>query len=179
VSATRLNLGCSDRLMEGYENVDIAPVSDAVRRVDLNLPWPWEDSSIDEINAADIFEHIVDNRDQSIEEAIRYPRHWSGRIHVMNESWRVLKPGGILRMECPDAAKGCGQWQDPTHVTPWTPNGLQYFQAGSMAWARFHEAYGIVARFNVLECKETQYIEYAGSVLCVVWKFRAVLEAVK
>ena len=55
------------------------------------------------------------------------------RVLLSNELWRVLKPGGILRTECPDAAKGAGQWQVPSHTTPWTPNGLQYFQDGSPA----------------------------------------------
>jgi predicted SAM-dependent methyltransferase len=175
VSGLKLNLGCSDRLMDGYENCDIAPVSPVVRYVDLSLWWPWDDSTVEEIYAADIFEHIPDIYSSQALTG----RHRSARIHVMNESWRVLKPGGILRMECPDAAKGCGQWQDPSHVTPWTPNGLQYFQAGSLAWNRFHEAYGIVARFNVQEVTEAKYYEIAGSVRCEVWKFRALLEAVK
>ena len=97
----------------------------------------------------------------------------------MNQAWRCLKPGGILRMECPDAAKGTGQWQDPTHVTPWTPNGLQYFQDGSPAWKRFHDAYGISARFLVHSITERSYTEMAGSCRCEVWKWTAILEAVK
>lgn len=170
----RLNLGCSTDIRPGWLNVDIVPralldLHDAdYQQADLNAPWPWPDSSIEEIYAADIFEHL------------------ENRIHTLNEVWRILKPGGILRMECPDAAKGAGQWQDPTHVTPWTPNGLQYFTDGSPAWKRFHEAYGITARFRVIDVHERMYPEWAGpgadrshSVLCEVWKFTAVLEAVK
>ena len=202
----RLNLGCSDSLRGGeWLNVDIAP--DARRssgtataydvqpgeylQADLALPWPWDDSSVDEIYAADIFEHIGDCRTGNVfvgPDAQGYAtfkeRHWSGRIHVMNESWRVLKPSGILTMECPDAAKGTGQWQDPTHVTSWTPNGLQYFADGSPAHKRFAAAYGITARFHVLSVTERLYSEIAGprdgySVGCDVWKFAARLEAVK
>ena len=166
----RLNLGCSTDLRGGgWINVDIATpdvslAPDATmefERADLALPWPWEDSSVDEIYAADIFEHLPN------------------RIHTMNEAWRVLRPGGILRMECPDAAKGAGQWQDPTHVTSWTPNGLQYFTHGSPAHKRFAAAYGITARFEIINVTERQYWELAGSVRCEVWKFCATLEAVK
>ncbi len=185
----RLNLGCSDTVRVGADwcNVDIVQPCDQV--VDLALPWPWDDSSVDEIYAADIFEHIGDcnhlyavwcskcDPDGYVEETPR--RHWSGRIHAMNESWRVLRPGGLLTMECPDAAKGAGQWQDPTHVTPWTPNGLQYFQDGSLAWRRFHEAYGITARFRILSVTERKYEEMAGAVRCEVWKFAARMEACK
>ena len=211
----RLNLGCSSDLRgPDWLNVDLVKPAYCTSGVgdaeffpaDLSLPWPWPDSSVDEIYAADIFEHIGDCRHtgKQICSACYRPRrgeasgcqicgmmpcyesnphcqirHWSGRIHVMNESWRVLKPGGILRMECPDAAKGAGQWQDPTHVQPWTPNGIQYFQDGSQAWKRFHDAYGILARFKVHSITEQSYTEMAGSCRCEVYKFAAVLEAMK
>ena len=154
----RLNLGCSSAVMPGYVNVDLVQPCDEV--ADLALPWPWEDSSVEEIYAADIFEHIGDVP-LGAPADFRH-RHWSGRIHVMNEAHRVLKPGGILTMECPDAAKGAGQWQDCTHVTPWTPNGLQYFADGSGAHKRFAAAYGITARFKVLGVTERKYDELAG-----------------
>jgi predicted SAM-dependent methyltransferase len=193
----RLNLGCSTDLRGGdWLNVDIVPPdydpslenTPQFELADLAFLWPWQDSSVDEIYAADIFEHIGDCSHWMGNCGICCPgeaerlittRHWSGRIHVMNESWRVLKPGGILTMECPDAAKGAGQWQDPTHVTPWTPNGLQYFQDGSGAHKRFAKAYGITARFKILGISERKYEELAGNLRCEVWKFKAFLEAVK
>lgn len=200
----RLNLGCSDAMHQGWTNVDIfQPSDEALRKSggdfqqsDLSLPWPWEDSSIEEIRAADIFEHIgncehiVPSRFTRVQVCQRCDpsavicggryRHWSGRIHVMNEAHRALQPGGYLTIECPDAAKGAGQWQDPTHVTPWTPNGLQYFVDGSGAHTRFAKAYGITARFKLLSCTERMYEESVGPhVRAQVWKFTAVLECVK
>ena len=192
----KLNLGCStDLRLPPWTNVDISPrprefPTVEYQQADLNSPWPWEDSSVDEIYAADIFEHIGDCQHHEVSDCEQCAgiqgfhnpelfRHWSGRIHVMNETWRVLKPGGRLAMICPDAAKGCGQWQDPTHVTPWTPNGLQYFDPGCPAWKRFHEAYGIVARFRVLSVTERMYSEMADHVRCEVWKWTASLEAIK
>jgi predicted SAM-dependent methyltransferase len=166
----RLNLGSSNDLRGGeWLNVDIATpdvsgAPDAATQfqwADLNQPWPWPESSVDEIYAADIFEHL------------------QNRIFTMNQAWKCLKSGGILTMECPDAAKGAGQWQDCTHVTPWTPNGLQYFQDGSGAHKRFAAAYGITARFELVSCTERNYWELAGSVRCEVWKFQAILQAVK
>ena len=181
----RLNLGCSDAHVNGWLNVDLCQPADVI--ADLSERWPWEDSSVDEIYAADIFEHIGDcphTLEHNCERCNPFfedgpLRHWSGRIHVMNESWRVLKPGGILTMECPDAAKGAGHFQDPTHVTPWTPNGLQYYTDGSPAHTRFAKAYGITARFKRLGVMERMYREAAGDVNCEVWKFTARLEAVK
>lgn len=228
----RLNLGCSTDLRgPAWINVDIAPLAVIhevatdghyeFQQADLALPWPWEDSSIDEIYAADIFEHIGDCQHvglQICEQCYGKPgvgyspardgrgggstgcmlcsyspcmcvkRHWSGRIHVINESWRVLKPGGILRMECPDAAKGAGQWQDPTHVTPWTPNGLQYFcvdlDPPLKAWERFRQDYGVLAKFKLLDVSVSKYVDVIGvrngpHISCEVYKFSAVLEVVK
>ena len=182
----RLNLGSSDAHLKGFVNVDLVQPCDQV--ADLALPWPWEDSSAEEILARDIFEHIGDCHSFTVStNAMGYAefkvRHWSGRIHVMNEAHRVLVPGGRLTMECPDAAKGAGQWQDPTHVTPWTPNGMQYFCVDmvppSKAWVRFHEAHGTTAKFKLLSCSERMYEEMAGSCKCQVFKFTAILEAVK
>jgi hypothetical protein len=203
----RLNLGSSTDLRGGeWVNVDLVaptqstsgvPVGMAkIQQADLALPWPWEDSSVEEIYAADIAEHIGDcphvcGFSCQICDPLKYDppgRHWSGRIHWMNSCWRVLRPGGILTMECPDAAKGAGHFQDPTHVTPWTPNGMQYFADGSPAHKRFQEAYGITARFKVHAVSERSYEEFAGPrndgspgyrVRCEVYKFTARLEAMK
>ena len=159
--ATRINLGASTDIRPGWINADIFAYPGIDTVCDLNERWPWPESSVDEFHAVDIFEHL------------------QSRIFTMNQAWKCLKPGGILRMECPDAAKGAGQWQDCTHITPWTPNGIQYFQDGSPAWKRFHESYGISARFKVHSITERSYTEMAGSCKCEVWKFVAILEAVK
>lgn len=194
----KLNLGSSNRHIPGYVSVDrtwacfgvSVPVEPAMT-ADLSGPWPWKDSSIEEILAYDIFEHIGDCDHVSRwicekcipmrSDPLPLPvRHWSGRIHVMNEAWRVLIHGGILKMECPNASKGSGQWQDPTHVSPWCPNSLQYYEAGQGARERpgFGNENGIVARFKVLDCKEFDYL-YPSQDRERVYKFKATLEAIK
>jgi predicted SAM-dependent methyltransferase len=151
----RLNLGCSDRAVKGFAGVDIAPPADQI--VDLSQPWPWLDSSVDEIVAYDIIEHLPD------------------RIQTMNELWRVLKPGARVTIEVPNAAKGAGQWQDPTHVSQWCMNSWQYFEHGNFAQRRFAKAYGIIASFRVVSLTERPYKDAFEE----VWKITAVLEAVK
>jgi predicted SAM-dependent methyltransferase len=153
----KLNLGCADRALCEFVGVDIAPGPMVDVIADLRQPWPWETSSIDEVRAHDIFEHLPD------------------RIHTMNELHRVLKPGARAIVEVPNAAKGAGQWQDPTHVSGWCRNSFQYFRAESFAQNRLAKAYGITARFKVLSLTEREYQDEFEP----VWKITAVLECVK
>lgn len=151
----RLNLGAADRQFDGFLSVDIAPPADVV--TDLSRIWPWTDSSIDEVKALDIIEHIAD------------------RIHFMNELHRVLRPGARVIIETPNASRGSGYFQDPTHKSPWCLNSFQYYEEGSFAVQRLAKSYGITARFKIIELGETEYQDVREK----VWKIRAVLEAVK
>jgi predicted SAM-dependent methyltransferase len=151
----KLNLGSRDRRFPGFLSVDIAPPADVV--ADLSRPWPWNDSSVEEVRAYHIFEHIADS------------------IHVMNELWRVCRRGAVIDIEVPSATHGAGAWQDPTHKSFWTMNSFQYFEDGSAAHKRFSDAYGIAARFKIRSITETQ----RQDVYEPIWKIRAVLECVK
>jgi 2-polyprenyl-3-methyl-5-hydroxy-6-metoxy-1,4-benzoquinol methylase len=151
----KLNLGACDRSVDDYLSVDIVPPADFV--ADLSLRWPWEDSSIDRIIAYDIIEHIED------------------RIHFMNELHRVMKPGAQVCIETPNAARGAGFFQDPTHKSPWCLNSFQYYEAGSFAVQRLAKSYGITARFKIIELGELEYQDAREA----VWKIRAILECVK
>ena len=151
----KLNLGAADRALEGFLSVDICEPADIV--TDLSQPWPWPDSSVDEVAAFDIVEHLPD------------------RIHTMNELHRVLKPGGVARIEVPNASRGAGFWQDPTHVSGWCLNSFQYFEHGSFAVQRLAKSYGITARFRIVSLGERSYQDVREE----VWKIAAVLEAVK
>ena len=126
----RLNLGCSDRLEPGFENVDICEPCDRV--VDLRGPWPWETGSVSEIRAWDIIEHLPD------------------KIHTMNEAFRVLKPGGRLDIIVP-TTEGRGAFQDPTHVSFWNRNSFFYFEVGNPHLTRFEKAYGVRCAYAVIQ----------------------------
>ena len=152
----RLNLGACDRSFPGFLSVDIAPPADVV--TDLAHAWPWPESSVDEVRAHDIFEHLP------------------SRIHTMNELHRVLKPGARATVEVPSAAKGAGQWCDPTHVSPWSMNTFCYFEDGSPAHTRFAKSYGVTARFRILGMSETPDNSHKYE---PVWKITAIFECVK
>jgi len=178
----RLNLGAADRVIEGFTSVDIVPPADII--CDLEGPWPWPDSSVLEVRAHDVFEHIGDISAipshaptygvYGLENRLR---HVSGRIHCLNELHRVLSPGGTALVEVPSAAHGVGFITDPTHKTPWCLSLFKYFEAGTFAHSRLSKAYGITAAFRVLNLQE---IEVSGEDPRErVWKIMATLEAVK
>jgi len=79
----KLNLGCGSDYRQGYINVDrVSGVADVVH--DLNVfPYPWPDNSADEVVARHVLEHLEDIR------------------KVMDELWRILKPGGQLLIYVP------------------------------------------------------------------------------
>ena len=152
----RLNLGCSDRSIDSFIGVDIAAGPGVDQVADLSKPWPWETPRF-LVKTFDVIEHIAD------------------RIHFMNELHRVLAPGGQAHIEVPNAAKGAGFAQDPTHVSHWCMNSFQYFRSQSFAHQRLSKAYGITASFNVLRLDERMYQDEFEE----VWKITAILEAVK
>ena len=176
----KLNLGCSDRVIEGYIGVDIAPPADRI--VDLAGPWPWPDSSVDGVLALDVCEHI----ETRLDGWSRVPGvlGWSdktpfrnGRIHFMNELHRVLQNGARAIIETPNAARGVGYFQDPTHVSPWCMSTFKYFEHGSFAHTRLAKSYGITAAFRIVNIYEEESpAEGFGE---RVWKIHVELEAVK
>ena len=124
----KLNLGCSDRHIAGYVNVDRVHPAELI--ANLAERWPWEDSSVDEIVAHDIIEHLPD------------------KILTMNEAYRVLKHGGLFKVIVP-TTDGPGAFQDPTHVSYWHRNSFWYYTHGDAHRERFGKGYGIEARFIV------------------------------
>jgi trans-aconitate methyltransferase len=155
----RLNLGALDRPIEGFLSVDICEPADIV--CDLRGPWSFPDSSVDEVFAADVFEHLPD------------------KIHTMNELWRVLKPGGRAVIQVPHATDGDGGHCDPTHKSLWTTSDFEYYSPGFAERERFRckgEYARILADFRVVSMAKTRHPRRWGG---HVVEIQAVLEAVK
>ncbi|MCG6872321.1 MAG: methyltransferase domain-containing protein [Gammaproteobacteria bacterium] len=90
----RLNLGCGDKLLAGYVNVDAVAQRAGARpdvRCDLRRLEPFADDSVDEILAVHVVEHF-----------------WRWEVEAVLAEWRrVLRPGGRLVLECPDLLEAC------------------------------------------------------------------------
>ena len=79
-----LNLGGGSNCLKGCLTADIDPRADVY--LDITKPFPLPTSSIDSIFCEEVIEHV------SIEDGSR----------LLKECWRVLKPGGFIRITTPD-----------------------------------------------------------------------------
>jgi SAM-dependent methyltransferase len=90
----RLNLGCGDKILGGYVNVDVVEARAGMRPdviCDLHDLAPFADASADEILSVHVVEHF-----------------WRWEIADVLREWiRVLKPGGRLIVECPNIQSAC------------------------------------------------------------------------
>ena len=125
----KLNLGCGNKRKDGWIGIDSTKTdaTDIVR--DLTRGLPFADSTADEILSDNVFEHIGPPEDF---------------IFVLNECYRVLKPGGVLTAIVPDG-RSQAAWQDPTHVRAFVPRSALYWNQ-DLQWAKL---YGITANFDV------------------------------
>jgi hypothetical protein len=109
----KLNLGCGDKKIEGWVNVDLFPACNPDMVVNLeHFPYPWKDNSIDEILLQHVLEHLGQLTDVYLK--------------IIQELYRICKNGTIVHIQVPhprhDDFLG-----DPTHVRPITKENLSLF----------------------------------------------------
>jgi glycosyltransferase involved in cell wall biosynthesis/SAM-dependent methyltransferase len=81
-----LNLGCGGTFHPDWLNVDFHDHSGSVQAYDLRLGIPFADAAFDVVYHSHLLEHF------SLAEGKRF----------LNECFRVLRPGGLLRLAVPD-----------------------------------------------------------------------------
>jgi SAM-dependent methyltransferase len=107
----KLNLGCGGKYQDGWVNVDSEPTENPDVCVDLTKPWPWPDSSVDEVFASHLLEHLNPGA-----EFFRF----------MQELYRVCKPGATVEIVLPHPRHDVFL-NDPTHVQAVMPGTLAMF----------------------------------------------------
>lgn len=134
-SQVKLNLGCGDKLLDGYVNVDLVDQRAKVKPdviADISDLSMYEDNSVDEILAVHVVEHF-----------------WRWEVEAILDEWkRVLRPGGKIILECPNLMTACEEFlKDPDKKC----------QAGSEANNTMWVFYGDPAWKDPLMCHRWGY----------------------
>ena len=125
MSSWKLNLGSGRDIRSGFVNVDRARLPGVDLVCDFTrFPWPFRDNTIDEVLAIHLVEHLPDT------------------IRVMEEMYRMTRPGAIVTIEVPHY-KHSNAYKDPTHVRFFTEESFDYFGGNERSYythARFRVA---------------------------------------
>jgi SAM-dependent methyltransferase len=124
------------------------PGIDIVRNIE-DTPWPIEDNQFKLIRAQHILEHIKDG--------IAF-------INILNEIWRVGKPGAIFIGEVP-RYDSPNFFRDPTHVRPLSEHSFDMFLEDT----KIHAGSG----YQIC-CKFRKHKIYVNQNRDVVWELEVV-----
>lgn len=127
----RVILGCGGTRLEGWIGIDKKSVSKAHIVRDIERGLPFDDSSVDEMMAIHVLEHIKD------------------LIFVMSEVWRVCKAGTRFHVQVPLVPHESA-FRDPTHVRYFVEDSFKYFEEGC-GWCTVMRDEGFVGGFRIIE----------------------------
>lgn len=93
-----VDLGCGSVTQDpAAVGVDLTPSPAVHVLADLAAPLPFGDATVDRLYAVHVLEHVPD------------------MLALLDECHRVLRPGGLLHVLCPDR-RHVNAYADPTHV---------------------------------------------------------------
>ena len=142
----KLNLGCGRDVREGYVNADLIQLVPGIVEMDINLRWPWEDSTFDSIFAYHVLEHGLD------------------KIHIMRELWRVGAHGCVIHAIVPHPENPFF-WADPTHRLCWHLQNFGHFTETNANW-NFYEK----MRFEIIKQEITCFED--GKPQNIIWRVK-------
>ncbi len=111
MNALKLNLGCGEKKLPGYINVDKFGTPDIKHDLE-SFPWPWQINSVSEIKLIHVLEHL--GKDVEI------------YFEIFKEMYRICTNGAKIFINVPHFRHQYF-YDDPTHVRAVTPLGLTLF----------------------------------------------------
>ncbi len=111
MNGLKLNLGCGEKRIPGYINVDKFGRPDVNHDLE-SFPWPWETNSVSDILLIHVLEHL--GKDVEI------------YFGIFKEMYRICNHGAKIKIIVPHFRHQFF-YDDPTHVRVVTPLGLQLF----------------------------------------------------
>lgn len=109
----KLDLGCGENKMDDHIGMDFVNYKGADVLHDAKVfPYPFPDDTFTLLSSSHFLEHIT-REDMTF-------------VKVMNECWRILKPGCQFRIAVPYGGSTMF-WADPTHVNGIVPQTFHYF----------------------------------------------------
>ncbi|MCK5764767.1 MAG: methyltransferase domain-containing protein [Bacteroidales bacterium] len=82
----KLQIGCGNNVLEGWLNTDLLYKKNEVAYLDAGNPFPLPNDTFDYVYSEHIFEHL----------------NFKQGLNMLRECYRILKPGGHLRLATPD-----------------------------------------------------------------------------
>jgi SAM-dependent methyltransferase len=139
-----LDLGCGDNLKNPFEaeivyGIDVREdLEKNIYKSDLVIEKiPFDDNYFEYISAFDFIEHIP--------RLIYCPERRYPFVELMNEIYRVLKPGGIFLSVTP-GVPNLQAFQDPTHVNFITEETFEKYFTQNYLYAKM---YGFNGSFSI------------------------------
>lgn len=82
----RLHIGCGGNIVKGWINTDIVKDDPGALLMDATVRFPVPEASIRYVFSEHVFEHL----------------DVAGQVNYLQESFRILRPGGKIRIATPD-----------------------------------------------------------------------------
>lgn len=140
----KLNLGSGLNPIPDYINVDKFGNPDVKHDLEVS-PWPWDDSSVDEIRMNHILEHLGETTEVF--------------FSIIKELYRVCKPGALIAIAVPHPRHD-DFITDPTHVRAITARTFELFSKDlNRRWAKIGAANSPLGLFLDVDfkIKKVQY----------------------
>ncbi|MFA6888333.1 MAG: class I SAM-dependent methyltransferase [Candidatus Woesearchaeota archaeon] len=115
---SKLNLGCGEKILKGYVNIDIIPLQGVNIVHDLNkTPYPFKDNEFEEVYVDNVLEHL-DNMSK-----------------IIKEIYRILKPNGKAIIKVPHFTSH-DTWAHPQHTRAFAYDSFDFFVEGTWRYKK-------------------------------------------